>query len=564
MKTPPTASPAVAPPIPVNPADIAREAFRRLAVRRIAPTPDAYREIYNEVAGIVEPAPTPAPAPVALAAEPAPAPPAPVAAATPSIAPLGVPPLLADNPDSGAVQVMSNLAIRLADMPGELSEYGLRFRRLAKERDWDGYSRLLTNLLDTQLRKGSTLERMAVEAPETRVLRDMLSRTLGFAVPALLSAVPQLAAEAESLGEAVRNAPTETALQETSARLKQLCYQIELHSGDLGEQQELLLRLFRLLLDNVAELLDDDSWMVGQIATVRDLIAGPVDHRALEAATRSLKDVIYRQGKLKNSLSDVKLTVRNMMMTFVDRLASAAASTGDFQARMGGYAERISRAGNINELNDVLAEVVSSARQAEAEALEARDRMLAAQTEVQQAENRIRSLEVELRQMSELVREDHLTGSLNRRGLDEEFERERARADRRGTPLCVALLDVDNFKRLNDTYGHAAGDDALRHLVRVVTETLRTIDTVARYGGEEFLILMPETSLEAAAQTMTRLQRALTAHFFLHDNEKVLITFSCGVALRAQGEDQASLLKRADAAMYQAKQTGKNRVVIAS
>jgi diguanylate cyclase len=296
---------------------------------------------------------------------------------------------------------------------------------------------------------------------------------------------------------------------------------------------------------------------------VQDLIAGPINHRALEDATRSLKDLIYRQGKIKHSLSDVKLTVKNMMMTFVDSLGSVAASTGDFQARMGGYAERISRAGNITELNDLLGEVVRAARQAESEALASRDRMMAAQTEVEEAENRIRALEAELREMSELVREDHLTGSLNRRGLDEEFERERARSERRGTPLCVALLDVDNFKRLNDTYGHAAGDEALRHLVRVVKETLRVIDTVARYGGEEFLILMPETTLESAAQTMTRLQRALTKHFFLHDNEKLLITFSCGVAQRNQGEDQTSLLKRADQAMYQAKHTGKNRVIIA-
>jgi diguanylate cyclase len=86
---------------------------------------------------------------------------------------------------------------------------------------------------------------------------------------------------------------------------------------------------------------------------------------------------------------------------------------------------------------------------------------------------------------------------------------------------------------------------------------------IARFGGEEFLILLPETTVEAAAQTMTRLQRELTRHFFLHENEKILITFSAGVALRLQDEGQEELVKRADRAMYQAKQTGKNRVVVA-
>ena len=208
-------------------------------------------------------------------------------------------------------------------------------------------------------------------------------------------------------------------------------------------------------------------------------------------------------------------------------------------------------------------QVLREMRAAQDEALASRDRMVAVHREVEEAEERIRMLEAELQHMSELVREDQLTGTLNRRGLDDVFERESARADRRNTPMCVALLDLDNFKKLNDTYGHLAGDNALRHLVRIVKDTLRSMDVIARFGGEEFVILLPETTVEAASQTMTRLQRELTKHFFLHDNEKVLITFSAGVALRNPNEDQASLVKRADKAMYQAKQTGKNRVVVA-
>jgi diguanylate cyclase len=189
--------------------------------------------------------------------------------------------------------------------------------------------------------------------------------------------------------------------------------------------------------------------------------------------------------------------------------------------------------------------------------------MLAAQGEMQEAEQRIRRLEAELRDLSEQVRADQLTGSLNRNGLDEVFAREKNRAERHDRPLCVALLDVDNFKRLNDTYGHAAGDDALRHLVRVVKAALRPADMVARLGGEEFVIVLPESTVESAVQTMTRLQRELTKHFFLHDNEKLLITFSAGVARHRHGEDQAALLQRADRAMYQAKHSGKNQVAVA-
>jgi len=505
-----------------HPVEIAREAFRRLATRRIAPTPDAYAEIYNEIAGLPKPA---SPKPVTAPVQPI--------------------PLTGPAPD----EVLGDFATQLTDTPGELAEYGRRLTRAVKGRDWDAYARALSQLVEKHLRRGIPPGvTYGMESKDAIVLRELLSRTLAFALASLLPANSTLAGEAESLGAAVKVAHSDAALQEIASRLKELCFQIELHSGDSGEQQELLLRLFKLLLENVSELLDDDSWMRGQIAAVQDLIAGPIDARALEDATRSLKDVIYKQGQLKHGLADVKSTVKNMMMTFIDRLGSVAASTGDFHDKLGGFSERIRHAGDITELNEVLDEVLRETRHAQAEALASRDRMLAAHQEVQDAEQRIKELEAKLQHMSELVREDQLTGTLNRRG----------------TPLCVALLDLDNFKKLNDTYGHLAGDNALRHLAKVVKGTLRSIDVIARFGGEEFMIIMTETTVESAVQTMVRLQRELTKHFFLHDNEKLLITFSAGVALRLPNEDQATLLARVDKAMYQAKQSGKNRVVVAA
>jgi len=516
-----------------NPADIAREAFRRLAIRRIAPTPEAYRDIYNEIAGI----PTP-----------------------PAVAPVG--PVTA--PDTGPENLLTRFAARMTEQPGELADFGRRFSRAVKARDWEAYAATLSQLAERPVRKAGGIELAPMpEGEQTRLLRDLLSRTLTLAVASLLSGTPALAAEAESLGAATREAFSEADLAEIATRLKQLCYQIELKSSDTAEQQELLLRLFRLLLENVSELLDDDSWLRGQVDAVQALIEGPLDARALEAATRSLKDVIYKQSQLKHSMADVKVTVKNMMMTFIDRLGQVAASTGDFHEKIGNYSNKISQAQDIGELNQILGEVLQETRIVQGEALKARDNMVTARQEVQDAEARIHALETQLQHMSELVREDQLTGSLNRRGLDDVFERETARADRRGTPLCIAVLDLDDFKKLNDTYGHIAGDGALKHLVKIVKETLRSMDVIARFGGEEFLIMLPETAVDAAVATMTRLQRELTRHFFMHENEKVLITFSAGVALRRPHEDQTELVKRADAAMYTAKKTGKNRVVVA-
>ena len=158
---------------------------------------------------------------------------------------------------------------------------------------------------------------------------------------------------------------------------------------------------------------------------------------------------------------------------------------------------------------------------------------------------------------------DALTQVANRRGLMQAFEVERARIEREGTPLAVGLLDIDNFKRLNDTLGHAAGDVALVTLAQRVRDSLRPVDVVARFGGEEFVVLLPGTPADEAAQVLTRLQRQLTASLFMHDGKEVFVTFSAGVTPYRPGERVEEALERADEALYEAKRTGKNRTCMA-
>ncbi|MFA9275015.1 MAG: GGDEF domain-containing protein [Candidatus Aquirickettsiella gammari] len=544
---------------PKSPTDIARETFKRLALERVAPTPEAYRKIYVEISG-----------------------------ADDEHAKVEVPQIQADAQisPSEAENLLIDFAKSLQKSSGELASFGHRFGRALSAKNWNDYAKALNELAEKVTSKPSSANLIslvdplpAAALPVTKkislvddennsnqretILKDLLFRTLSMALTSLLKTTPQLAEESESISQAIKVAGNESELNHISARLKQLCFQIELKSGDTAEQQELLLRLFALLLENVRELLDDDNWLRGQIEVVQSLIAGPIDHRALQEATRSLKDVIYKQGVLKHSLAESKTSVKNMMATFIDRLDVMTNSTSNYQLKIDQYSQKISNTRDLNEVENIIHGILSETQTIQNEASRSQQIMLAAQKEVKEAEVRIKELEDKLAHMSELVREDQLTGSLNRRGLDDVFEREADRADRRGTPMCAAMLDLDNFKKLNDTHGHAAGDEALIHVVRIVKQTLRSIDVIARYGGEEFLIVMPETSLEEAARAMTRVQRELTTHFFTANDQRLFITFSAGVALRAPHEEQESVVKRADKAMYEAKKSGKNRVVVA-
>jgi len=175
----------------------------------------------------------------------------------------------------------------------------------------------------------------------------------------------------------------------------------------------------------------------------------------------------------------------------------------------------------------------------------------------------VRELEGELRRLSDEVSTDALTQVANRRGLMQVFEVERAKLERDGGLLALGLLDIDNFKKLNDSLGHAAGDQALKALAEFVKAALRPVDMIARYGGEEFVVVLPSTPVTEAQQVLSRLQRMLTESLFLHEEQQVFVTFSAGVTAYRLGERIEEALERADEAMYEAKRTGKNRTCIA-
>lgn len=410
---------------------------------------------------------------------------------------------------------------------------------------------------------------VAAPAPASRAsellpeLRDLFAYTLEVVVATQLDDEPELAGQAKALATAVRNATTIKAMNDLLAETKRFAFRLEFLAEDRAELRSGLLKLLQLMIENVSELVADDRWLNGQIEMVREIVARPLNQRAIRDAEHRLKEVIFKQSQLKHSLTEAKEALKQMLAGFVDHLSEFADSTSDYHDKIEVCVEKISQAEDIAQLEGVLAEVIRETRIIQINAQRSRDDLRASKQRVEDAERRINELQGELDKASLLVRNDQLTGTLNRRGLEEAFDSEVGRAQRRKSTLCVALLDIDNFKKLNDSLGHEAGDGALIHLVTVIRETLRPQDTLARFGGEEFVILLPDTQLEDANKALVRLQRELTKRFFLHDNEKILITFSAGLTDYRHDDTQASVTKRADEAMYAAKKAGKNRVVTA-
>lgn len=169
-------------------------------------------------------------------------------------------------------------------------------------------------------------------------------------------------------------------------------------------------------------------------------------------------------------------------------------------------------------------------------------------------------LERALQQIQEMAMRDHLTGLVNRRQMSELMALELRRGERSGRPLLLAQLDIDHFKSINDTHGHAAGDLALKGFADTALAHLRNTDVLSRWGGEEFVLLLCDTQPGDAVQLLDRLRTAVQAHALRHGAHEIRMTVSIGWAQHHRGESLEETLQRADQALYDAKRNGRNRV----
>ena len=174
------------------------------------------------------------------------------------------------------------------------------------------------------------------------------------------------------------------------------------------------------------------------------------------------------------------------------------------------------------------------------------------------AEMRIAELEKALAEARSAAFADPLTGALNRRGFERAYAREMARTRRSGGRLALVMIDLDDFKALNDRYGHMVGDRVLVHLVRVLQDSMRPSDVLCRFGGEEFVLMLPDTATDDACKAVRRLLADFSSQAVLDVGQ--VMTFSAGVVDHEYSESLDEAIRRADEATYAAKRAGKNRV----
>ena len=313
----------------------------------------------------------------------------------------------------------------------------------------------------------------------------------------------------------------------------------------------------------LAEVAEEGSWVKGQTESLQLSLADDAPNvRSVRAASEMLAQTRVRQRQVRAERDSARAALKDAIQQMLTELDALGDHTGRFSDSVARYVDTVANADSLESLAGVVRQMVEESRAVHGLVSQTQARLHDGRQRAADLEAQVHTLEAELRRLSDEVSTDVLTEVANRRGLMQAFEVETARLERQGGELAVGLLDIDNFKKLNDTLGHSVGDMALKTLAGHVQKQLRAVDIVARFGGEEFVVLLPGVPVDEAQVTLTRLQRTLSASLFMHDGREVFVTFSAGVTRFRPGEALEAALERADEALYEAKRTGKNRTCV--
>jgi len=559
--TPPTDD-KTAPSTALTPAQLAKAALRRLAEQRLEPTPENYSRAYNAESGLPESGTLAAPIAIESASE-----------------------------DQGERwSLLIGRILKGAERGGRQWTTARKKDSLQRVLDGSKSSALrlhqrLTQLVaswDTDTLDNSLLEGDNAITADAATATATATATASAGWPplalhavehlhkALASALPESDAPAKEAQQDLQAALDQARTADLSVHLQtqarslvsESCYQAKRiieHRHHLIDQ---LTDLCDSLTDSLVDLSEDDSWVQGQAQAMRHQLQEGLHSRGVRHVQQLLSDTRERQRTLKQEREFARLALKQLIHQMLQEISELGSTTDRFQSSLGRYADTIGQADTIESLTGVVREMVEESRAVQSVVAQTQTRLHDEHTRASELTEKVRALEDEIRKLSDEVSTDPLTQIANRRGMMKAFEAEQARVERTQSPLAIGLLDVDNFKKLNDQMGHQTGDEALKFLARRVGECLRPVDVVARYGGEEFVVLLPDTPAEEGQQALTRLQRTLSAEFFTHEDKKVFITFSAGVTQYRTGEAIEAALDRADMALYEAKRTGKNRTCL--
>lgn len=263
----------------------------------------------------------------------------------------------------------------------------------------------------------------------------------------------------------------------------------------------------------------------------------------------------YLDHDHKEVMAKVQQETQHILQDLLHSILNAGNLSNEYEKKLSGYTEDLSLTGNITKVKDIVGSIIVDTQK-----MADKNRQL--QDEFQKAQKQTETLNKKLETIETVASTDTLTGLFNRRIFDMEIRNLLETYRSTNEPFSVIILDIDHFKKFNDTYGHLTGDTVLKTVGKVLKKGVKGRDIPTRYGGEEFVILLPETTCDNARILAEHLRIRIAVSHLKEpqtDLEIIKVTASCGVAEINPQDDIASIIERADRALYAAKKAGRNQ-----
>ncbi len=298
------------------------------------------------------------------------------------------------------------------------------------------------------------------------------------------------------------------------------------------------------------------------LRSIADMIADVQSH--LEKEKNDLQEFLQQ---LTNNLKEIDLHLSGAEAERLASLKSSHSFDEAVKAQVNHIQQSVDDASTLGQLKKGVNDRLQAIRShLDAHNLQQGQHQQVLENALRLSNTRLLELEEETKDLQEKLSQEHeqaihdaLTGIFNRLAYEERVEQEYARWKRYNKPLSILVFDIDHFKKVNDTWGHKAGDKALKLIAGGLQQNLRETDFLARYGGEEFVVIMPETDIKAATAAANKLREAVKSCEFHYKDLRVNITVSCGIAQLKKSDTIESAFQRADSYLYKAKQAGRNR-----
>lgn len=278
---------------------------------------------------------------------------------------------------------------------------------------------------------------------------------------------------------------------------------------------------------------------------------------------RRIQDIILeKEREIEIERNKLREQLKKVLKSIISTINSISDSENMIIGHLNEHLSDIENVLGLDNLDEIMEKLTHLSARLKETIRKTRGELRKTRQDLNENAKLIERLKAELDKYKEMAIIDELTGVFNRRGIMELLRREVARSERFKLPLSVAMVDIDDFKKVNDTFGHITGDKVLKAVATIMKSVIRKIDMIGRYGGEEFLVIFPNTPKNNARIAAEKLRKEVESHKFKYKDREFKVTISIGVAEYEDGDSTESLIAKADEALYRAKSAGKNRVEV--